>query len=120
MYPLKITVKDSVNKDLLRHIFPTKQDSVDRILEYCKQEPRILKVWVFGSAIRDDCGIGSDIDLVFLTTAGDEDEFFKIIKPVKKLIDGNYDIFDYVDINGTGIKDTIDIEGLVIWNHEEK
>jgi len=116
MYPLKITVKNSPNKEILKQIFPTKQDSVDRILEYCKKTPQILTVWVFGSAIRDDCGIGSDIDLAILTTANNDDEFYKIIKPIKRLIDGSYDIFDYSEINGTGIKNTIDKEGLVIWH----
>lgn len=44
-------------------IHPMQRKKVDTILTYLNKDPNIKKVIVFGSSVRADCHVGSDVDM---------------------------------------------------------
>lgn len=102
--------------DILVHIFPAMQKQVQRVIDYAKTSEKIKRVRVFGSAVTLNCGIGSDLDIAIDAPdiISDED-FFKISRPIRNLLDVNADIMHYNRIHSELLLNEIDTKGVDVY-----
>lgn len=108
-----VRVKNGIEE--LKYIFPNKQKDVQKAFEIAKKQEKIERLILFGSSLTYSCGIGSDIDIAIdAPTVTSEDEFCKIIKPIKKTLNSESDILHFNSIKNELLKSEIVEKGLII------
>ena len=101
-----------------------KKDGIKNLIQFTdeinKIRPTIDKIIIFGSAIRDDCRIKSDIDICLFTEYKTNDElFFKYYSNIENVTNSLCDIWVYKRLKDThNIKNVIDSEGVVVYEYK--
>ena len=101
--------------DVLVHIFPTKQRDVQKAIELARQDPRIDRIVVFGSAVSLKCGDTSDLDLAIFAPGISFDEFVLLARPFLKELDTELDLIHYEDIHNDLLREEINKKGVEIY-----
>ena len=102
--------------EVLKYIFPSKQEGVHRAIEKAREILGINCLIVFGSAVTYDCGIGSDIDFaVDAPEITDEEDFLKLIKPLRKVIGGKADLLHLNSIKNDILINEITEKGVKVY-----
>lgn len=101
--------------NIIRHIFPTKQIDVQKILDYASQSnSNIYKIIVFGSATTLYCHNDSDLDLAVIVA--DENAYKQFNKFLASNIQKEYDLIDYSKITNKILKNEIDLKGVCVYD----
>lgn len=115
------TIVDKNSFKYVNRIHPLKQRIVKEIVAAAKIDPYVKRIIIFGSSIRYDCDISSDLDIcIDWTEACYDDEGF--LKPftrnMRRIIDrlthGNADVVNYDYLEGTYIYDAVK-KGVVVY-----
>lgn len=102
--------------DVLKHIFPLMQREVQKVIDTSSQIPEIKRVIVFGSALTLNCGIKSDLDIaVDIPDIQSEDEFLKLVRPIRRAISVDSDILHYNEIKNKLLLSEIDSKGVDVY-----
>ncbi len=96
--------------DILKYVFPTKQKDVKKAIALAKEDLRIRRLIVFGSAITIKCGMISDIDFAIDANIT-EDEFFEIARKFYLGITSEIHLIHYNQIKSNLLKHEIDTKG---------
>lgn len=104
-------------------IHPIKQKIVKDIVEAAYKDKEVKRIIIFGSSIRYDCDITSDLDIC-IDWAQDCYDSDGVLKPftnnMRKTISlvskGKADVVNYDYITGTDIADAVK-EGVVVYEH---
>ena len=119
VFPIKKTL-NTQHRDLLSHIFPTKQEDVDRIISYAQSDKAIKKVVVFGSAVTWGCGVNSDIDIAIQfygsgKSSEADRQFSKALSAITSLTHSDFDLINYDKITNEHLKKDIDRNGVTVY-----
>ena len=94
-----------------------------KIVEAAKNDEYVNKIIIFGSSIRYDCDITSDLDICidWKEDCYDNNGVLKAFthnmrKIVSDVTDGNSDVVNYEYLEGTLIKDAV-MEGVVVYEY---
>ena len=102
--------------DELKYIFPLMQKEVQKVIDEAKKLPEIRRIIVFGSAVTMNCGIGSDLDIAIdAPDIADDDEFLKIVRPIRRILDVDTDIVHYNNIHNSLLLDEINRKGVDVY-----
>ncbi|MBR1622850.1 MAG: nucleotidyltransferase domain-containing protein [Pseudobutyrivibrio sp.] len=108
----------SVNK-----IHPIKQKIVEKIVEAAKTDSSVKRIIIFGSSIRYDCDLTSDLDICIDWNEDcydDEGVLKPFTKNMRKVISretkGHADVVNYDYLSGTLIEDAAK-GGIVVYEH---
>ena len=116
-FPLAVKLKsiaiDKESLDIISKVFPTKQESVLQIRAIAKQDGRIKKIILFGSAITLKCGDTSDIDIAIDADVSREDFPYQIMREFAD-VQSEKDILNYNDIHSDLLKESIN-KGVCIY-----
>lgn len=109
---------NSVNR-----IHPIKQKVVKDIVDVARSDKAVRRIIIFGSSIRYDCDVTSDLDICidWVENCYDEDGILKpftnnMRKAISLITKGHADVvnFDYLD--GTVVEDGVK-EGITVYEH---
>ena len=107
----------------VNRVHPIKQRQVKKIVEAAKNDEYVNKIIIFGSSIRYDCDITSDLDICidWKEDCYDNNGVLKAFthnmrKIVSDVTDGNSDVVNYEYLEGTLIKDAV-MEGVVVYEY---
>lgn len=102
--------------DVLKHIFPTMQNEVQKVIDTARTVPEIQRIIVFGSAVTMNCGIGSDLDIaVDAPGITDDEEFIKVVRPIRRALDVDTDIIHYNNIHSQLLLNEINKKGVDVY-----
>ena len=101
--------------DALKHVFPSKQKAAQQAINLAKQDHRIQRLIVFGSAVTLDCGTGSDLDLAVDAPDVTEEEFLEIAHAFYLGVDSEIDLIHYNSIHSPLLKKEIDGKGVPVY-----
>ena len=103
--------------DTLKYIFPSMQKEVQKVIDAIKSIDCIQRIIIFGSAVTLNCGMRSDLDIaVDAPGITDEDEFLRIIRPIKKAVDVETDIIHYNSIQSELLLNEINTKGVDVYD----
>ncbi len=92
-----------------------KRDAVEQAVEIAQETDVIKRLIVFGSAVTNDCGESSDIDLCLDVSCDTRDmRLFRPVCDFNKACDYNCDILFYQKI-GDKLKKEIDTKGVEVY-----
>lgn len=101
---------------MLKHIFPLMQKQVQTVIDISATLPEIKRVIVFGSSVTMNCGIDSDLDIaVDAPYICDEDDFLKLVRPIRRAVTVDSDILHYNNIKNTILLKEIDSKGVEVY-----
>ena len=98
----------------ISRVYPLKQRIVDELHKKAEDFDIVKRIYIFGSSVTPRCNIDSDIDICIDADTSDGMKVFELQKAVGDICDWNCDILMYSNI-GSVLKDTIDKEGVVIY-----
>ncbi len=101
--------------ETLKYVFPSKQRDAQTAISLAKEDPRIERLIIFGSAVTSRCGMTSDIDIAVDAPGIDEDEFLKIARQFYKAIPSEIDMIHYNSIRNSLLKQEVDSKGVNIY-----
>lgn len=104
--------------DMLKFVFPTKQRDVQKAIELAKEDERICRLIVFGSAVTVNCGMTSDIDFAIEADVT-EDEYLKIARKFYLGIPSEIDLIHYNHIRNELLKHEIDTKGIAVYTRHD-
>ena len=117
-----IVDKDSFQE--VNRIHPIKQKMVSEIVKAARNDAEVLRIIIFGSSIRYDCDITSDLDICidWKDDCYDEDGVLKpftgnmrsVISSVTK---GRADVVNYNYLTGTAVESDVK-EGVIVYEHD--
>ena len=117
----KIVSEDSFLN--VNRVHPIKQKQVKQIVEAARNDEYVKKIIIFGSSIRYDCDITSDLDICidWKEDCYDKNGVLKAFtrnmrKIISDVTDGNSDVVNYDYLEGTLIKDAV-MEGVVVYEY---
>lgn len=117
----KIVSEDSFLN--VNRVHPIKQKQVKQIVEAARNDEYVKKIIIFGSSIRYDCDITSDLDICidWKEDCYDKNGVLKAFtrnmrKIISDVTDGNSDVVNYEYLEGTLIKDAV-MEGVVVYEY---
>ena len=117
----KIVSEDSFLN--VNRVHPIKQKQVKQIVEAARKDEYVKKIIIFGSSIRYDCDITSDLDICidWKEDCYDKNGVLKAFtrnmrKIISDVTDGNSDVVNYEYLEGTLIKDAV-MEGVVVYEY---
>ncbi len=100
----------------LKYIFPSKQKDVQKAIEIAQKTDKIQNMIIFGSAVTENCGIGSDIDIAIdAPDVKDDDEFIAIAKPFRQLLESEIDIVHLNTTKNDLLKNEIITKGVNVY-----
>ena len=111
MYNFPLIVKGN---DILKRIFPAKQKAVAQILELLKDNEKIDRIIIFGSAVTLNCGTYSDVDVAIEADIS-TDEFLKVAHILYVNVDSEVDVIHYNTIRSELLKQEIDSKGVEVY-----
>ena len=107
----------------VNRVHPIKQRQVKKIVEAAKNDEYVNKIIIFGSSIRYDCDITSDLDICidWKEDCYDKDGVLKpftrnMRKVIADVTEGNSDLVNYEYLEGTLIKEAV-MEGVVVYEY---
>ena len=107
----------------VRKIHPIKQKIVKEIVDDAKCDEYIKRIIIFGSAIRYDCDITSDLDICieWKEECYDEDGVLKkftrnIRKTISEVTKGRADVLNYGYLEGTEVEESVK-EGVIVYEY---
>ena len=103
-----------LGNEQLKHVFPSKQRPVSQLLKLLKDDERIQKIILFGSAVTRNCGVDSDIDVAIdadITT----DEFERMAHLIYLGVDSEVDLIHLNNTKSELLKDEIKQKGVVLY-----
>ena len=107
----------------VRKIHPIKQKIVKKIVDDAKCDEYIKRIIIFGSAIRYDCDITSDLDICieWKEDCYDEDGVLKkftrnIRKTISEVTKGRADVLNYGYLEGTEVEESVK-EGVIVYEY---
>ncbi|MCU6720732.1 nucleotidyltransferase domain-containing protein [Porcipelethomonas ammoniilytica] len=104
--------------DTLKYIFPSMQKEVQKVIDVIKSIDCIQRIIIFGSAVTLNCGMRSDLDIaVDAPGITDEDEFLRIIRPIKRAVDVETDIIHYNSIQSELLLNEINTKGVDVYDN---
>ena len=101
--------------ETLKFVFPSKQKAAQQAIALARQDDRIRRLVVFGSAVTMRCGTGSDLDIAVDAPSVSEDEFLKIARGFYRGVDSEVDMIHYNTIRNSQLKREIDEKGVNIY-----
>ena len=107
----------------VNRIHPIKQKYVKSIVQAARNDDAVKRVIIFGSSIRYDCDVTSDLDICIDWTENCYDEQ-GVLKPftrnlrsaISSATKGRADVVNYDYLDGTDIKNFV-LEGVVVYEH---
>ena len=104
-------------------VHPIKQKIVEKIVEAARKDDAVKKIIIFGSSIRYDCDITSDLDIC-IDWAWDCYDSEGVLKPFTKKMRqqislvtfGKADVVNYEYLDDTVVKKAVE-EGIVVYEH---
>lgn len=107
----------------VNRVHPIKQKKVKKIVEAARNDEYVKRIIIFGSSIRYDCDITSDLDICidWKEDCYDKDGVLKpftrnMRKVISEVTDGNSDVVNYAYLEGTVVKDAV-MEGVVVYEY---
>lgn len=92
-----------------------KRGYVDELCAVAKESGIVNRLYIFGSAVTDDCSQESDLDICVDTDLADNDRaLFKLYVRMSKICDYNCDILTYSKL-GKKIKEEVDNKGVIVY-----
>ncbi len=116
-FPIAVNYKNNKSSDIdiISQVFPTKQDDVQKIIDYARTSNSIDKIKIFGSAITWQCRVDSDIDIAVWVN-GSNKEFANILKHLSQTLRSDFDLLNYSEITNTYLKADIDKKGVTVYD----
>lgn len=111
---MRIFPKVTDGDEVLKYVFPTKQRDVQKAISIAREDERIRRLIVFGSAVTVKCGMTSDIDLAIDADIS-EDEFLEIARKFYSGIPSEIDLVQYNRIKSDLLKNEIDNKGVELY-----
>lgn len=100
--------------DTLKFIFPSKQKAVQKAIDIARDDERINRLIVFGSAVTLDCGMTSDVDIAIDAPNLDFDTFANLARPFYRDIPSEVDIIHYNEIHSELFKQQVN-KGVCVY-----
>ena len=107
----------------VNRVHPIKQKQVKKIVEAARTDENVKKIIIFGSSIRYDCDMTSDLDICIDWKEECYDKngvLMPFTRNMRKVIseatNGNSDVVNYVYLEGTLVKDAV-MEGVVVYEY---
>lgn len=117
------TVIDRTSFKNVNRIHPIMQKSVKEIVEAARKDKEVERLIIFGSSIRYDCDITSDLDICidWKNDCYDEDGVLKpftgnMRRAISRITKGKADVVNYDYLDGTVVKDAVR-EGVVVYEY---
>ena len=85
----------------LQYIFPTKQRAAQEAINIAREEEKVLRLIVFGSAVTPKCGMTSDLDLAIDAPDLSEDDFIRLSRRFYRGVDSELDLIHYNSIQNS-------------------
>lgn len=115
-----------VDRTSFRHvnrIHPIKQKQVEEIVAVARDDQEVKRLIIFGSSIRYDCDITSDLDIC-IDWKNDCYDADGVLKPftrnmrraISRITKGKADVVNYDYLEGTAIENAAK-EGVVVYEH---
>lgn len=101
--------------EALKYVFPSKQKAAQQAITLAKQDERIRRLVIFGSAVTMRCGTASDLDIAVDAPNVSEDEFLKIARSFYRGVDSEIDLVHYNTLRSSLLKNEIDEKGVSIY-----
>jgi predicted nucleotidyltransferase len=116
-------IVDSSSFRNVNRIHPIKQKIVKEIVDEAKKDYEVERIIIFGSSIRYDCDITSDLDICIAWKDDCYDEE-GVLKPftgnmrrvISTVTKGNADVVNYDYLAGTEVEDAVK-EGVIVYEH---
>lgn len=115
-----------IDKDSFQHvnkIHPLKQKIVKGIVDVAKKDNNVKRLIIFGSSIRYDCDIFSDLDICidWLKPCYDEEGVLKpftrnMRKTISSITCGKSDVVNYDYLDGTDVKNAVN-NGVIVYEY---
>ncbi len=100
-------------------INPVKQVYVDKICDAAKESGIVNRLFIFGSAITEQCDGESDLDICVDTDCADNNRaLFRLYVQISRICDYNCDILTYSKL-GEKIRNEIDQKGVLVYEAGE-
>jgi predicted nucleotidyltransferase len=114
-------IVDSSSFRNVNRIHPIKQKIVKEIVDEAKKDYEVERIIIFGSSIRYDCDITSDLDICIAWKDDCYDEE-GVLKPftgnmrrvISTVTKGNADVVNYDYLAGTEVEDAVK-EGVIVY-----
>ena len=117
-----IVDKDSFQE--VNRIHPIKQKMVSEIVKAARNDAEVLRIIIFGSSIRYDCDITSDLDICidWKDDCYDEDGVLKAFtgnmrNVISSVTKGRADVVNYDYLAGTAVEADVK-KGVVVYEHD--
>ena len=101
--------------ETLKYVFPSKQKAAQQAIALARQDDRIRRLVIFGSAVTMQCGTVSDLDIAVDAPSVSEEEFLKIARSFYRGIDSEVDMIHYNTIRSPLLKREIDEKGVSVY-----
>ena len=99
----------------LEKINPIKRDQVVSCIKIAQRNPKIAKMIIFGSSVREDCSPDSDIDICLVINGTTRCiEMYEIARDINYACDYNCDILKYHKLSNK-FKQEIERTGVVVY-----
>ena len=107
----------------VNRVHPIKQRLVKSIVQRAKEDKYVKRIIIFGSSIRYDCDITSDLDICIDWTEDcyDKDGVLMLFtrnmrRCITEVTKGNADVVNFDYLEGTDIEDSVK-EGVVVYEY---
>ena len=117
------TVVDKTSFSHVNRIHPIKQRMVKGIVDAAREDKAVRKIIIFGSSIRYDCDITSDLDICldWVEDCYDSDGVLKpftgnMRKTISLVTKGKADVVNLGYLDGTVVEEAVK-EGVVVYEH---
>ena len=116
-----VVPKDSFNH--VNRIHPIMQADVSKIVQAAREDKAVKRLIIFGSSIRYDCDITSDLDICidWLYPCYDSEgvlmPFTKNMREIiARITKGNADVVNYESLKDTILEDAVE-KGVIVYEH---
>jgi predicted nucleotidyltransferase len=116
-------IVDNTSFRNVNRIHPIKQKIVKDIVDEAKKDQEVERIIIFGSSIRYDCDMTSDLDICIAWKDDCYDEN-GVLKPftrnmrqvISTFTNGKADVVNYDYLAGTEVEDAVN-EGVIVYEH---
>ena len=116
-------VVDGASFNHVNKIHPIKQDIVKKIVQAARDDKNVKRIIIFGSSIRYDCDMTSDLDICidWQNDCYDADGVLRpftgnMRKAISAITKGRADVVNYGYLDDTVLKDVVK-EGIVVYEY---
>lgn len=99
----------------IEKINPIKRDQVVSCIRIAQRSPKVVKMIIFGSSVREDCSPASDVDICLVINGTTKCmEMYELARDINYACDYNCDILKYHKLNDK-FKKEIESKGVVVY-----